>query len=251
MVKSGFNVRMTDFAADIEAVRRESRRSAEEMLKYTMILMLTAGRSATPLGKKNRPLEHVGAIDTYAGGTFADEDAVAENDKMRGAAYYTVYHQGMAPQRKYLPRIPRASKRIGSFERVRIVNARKAIIRRFREIEYRGAARQSWGWALFLITGTNPTLSVGAGASETNRQRRRSEPVELFKQFGGPSPYIEVVNKLGWIEKIAPGIVQTMINSADRRLEAWLEKRWQSGLDVADRNRRSGAGDIHVNNRAA
>lgn len=223
------DVNVSDFVRDIQEVKRESGRSTEEMLKYTMILMLQAGRNATRLGKKNRSLQTqstLGAMaDFYNGDESAEENA--------GLQYFEVYSQGNPiPKKVFLPRIPRKSKK-NEAARAEALRAKKAIMDRFKEIRRRGLAKASWGWAMALLNKRNNAAEVGREAFEG----MRGSPVYAVEKYGGTHAFLEVVNKLGWIRKIAPGIEQRMINSADARLNAWLDRRWQTGLDHAARRR--------------
>lgn len=222
-------VDVASFVRDINEVKRESGRSTEEMLKYVMILMLQAGRSHTPLGKKNRPLETEGESEVTEQNPDDGSGLSAEPTRQ----FFSVYHQGSAPKRKYLPIVPRKTRR-NEDKRNEIIRARKSIIARFKKINFRGVARASFGWAMWAISRKMADTKADAEASGLADKMRRN-PIEMHRQLQGAVPFIEIVNKLGWILKIAPGIEQRMINSADARLKAWLDRRWQTGLDAAAR----------------
>ena len=217
------DVDVDKFVRDINKVKEESGRSTDEMLTYTMILMLRAGRSNSPLGRKTRPIE------SAASGEHNSDDGSMESSADQ--QYYSLYKQGQTEPRKiYLPRIPRANKR-NADKRQEAINARKAIVAKFREITFRGMAKASWGWAMKMIS-SKSTLNDQADALASKARRN---PIETTKMLSGSNPYLEVVNKLGWIRKLNPGIEQQMINSADVRLNNWLDRRWQTGLDRAER----------------
>jgi len=221
-------VDVPSFVRDINEVKRESGRSTEEMLKYVMILMLQAGRSATPFGKKNRPLETEGVP-----GLNSDDGSGQPEESER--QHYTVLHQSLPPKKQYLPYIPRKTRR-NEDERNAAIRARKSIIDRFKKITFRGVARASFGWAMWAISRKMADTKTDAEASGLADKMRRN-PISTEQQFSGSIPFLQVNNKLGWIMKISPGIEQRMINSADSPLRSWLERRWQTSLDKAARRR--------------
>ena len=222
-----FDVSFDKFVRDINEVKRESGRGSEEMLKYVMILMLQAGRSATKLGRKNRALVQ----EDSASEPDQDADDAGISKVSRRARFYRVYHQGSyIPKKIFVPNIPRNSKRRPE-ARAEAIRARDAIVAKFKRIRLCGLARASWGWAMKMISSSkNLTEQAEAVASQA-----RTNPIEVVRNLHGLAPSIEVVNKLGWIRKIAPGIEQRMMNSADARLQSWLERRWQTGIDRAER----------------
>ncbi|MFA6063961.1 MAG: hypothetical protein WC736_15340 [Gallionella sp.] len=223
-MKVKMDVSVDKFVQDINRVKEESGRSSEEMLKYTMILMLQAGRSATPKGRTTRPIE------TEAGRETNSDDGSME--EAQDASFYSIYRQGQSEPRKiYLPRVPRATKS-NTEKRQEAMNARKAIVAKFRKITFAGIAKESWGWAMKMLNLTS--AQVAEQNSELASLTRRN-PIETTKMFSGSSPYIEVVNKLGYILKLTPDIEQRMINSADARLLNTLDRKWQDGLDRAER----------------
>ena len=216
-----FNVDVDRFAKDIQEVKRESGRSTEEMLKYTMILMLQAGRNATPQGRKNRSLVTRDA-DTREDKDDAPVFGITDNEP--GVRFFQVWKQGAAPKKVFVPHIPRRTKNNADV-RAAAIKARDAIVAKFKKITYSGIAKASWGWAMNLI-GEHVSGAAVKGVEHV---------VTSNKQIFGSSPFIEVENKLGWILKIAPDIEQRMISSASARLEKWLERRWQTGIDRAER----------------
>ena len=212
-----------DFVRHINEVKRASGRDSEEMLKYTMILMLQAGRSATKLGHKNRALVSADSQPETDGEESAPQPGLRR--------FFRVYRQGSHfPRRIYVPWIPRKRKD-NEAERQAAMRARDAIVAKFKRIRRRGLAKASWGWAMKLLSRSiqisEDSLSL---AGEV-----RAMPVEVNRQLTGTSPFIEVTNKLGWILRIAPNIEARMMASADARLQAWLERRWQTGIDRAER----------------
>ena len=215
------------FVKHINEVKKESRRDSEEMLKYVMILMLQAGRNATPFGRKNRALVQQ-ETETESDQDAADAGLLKDSGRVR---FYRVYKQGSyVPKKIFVPSIPRKRKN-NVAERAAAIRARDAIVAKFKRITYRGIARASWGWAMKMISSkTNLT-----GQADELANSARNNPIEVVRQLSGLSPSIEVVNKLGWILKIAPGIEQRMMASADSRLQSWLERRWQTGIDRAER----------------
>jgi hypothetical protein len=221
------DVNVPDFVRHINEVKRESGRDSEEMLKYVMILMLQAGRTATKLGRKNR------ALVQQDNETENDQDA-ADAGILKGSGrvrFYLVYHQGSyVPKKVFVPSIPRKSKKNAS-AREEAIRARDAIVARFKRINYRGIAKASWGWAMKMIS---QTRALGEQADALANMARRN-PIEVNKQITGLTPFIEVTNKLDWIRRLAPDIEQRMMNSADSRLQSWLERRWQTGIDRAER----------------
>ena len=222
-------VNQSQFANLLTDVARESKRSGEEALNYAMILMLTAGRSATPVGKKNRALRTTSFEDVGGMSDNASFEQVAAATDLIGHRYFEVYRQGQHfPDKIYVPRV-RNLKR-DTPENAKARAARDAIIKRFREIQYVGTAQASWGWAMWKATGTR-------GKDLCKRMIRLRDPISVFKQLAGPQQFIECVNALGWIRKL-PGcenIEQDMVDSAANRMNAWLEKRWQTGIDAAQR----------------
>lgn len=220
------DVNVADFAKHIDAVRRETGRDSEEMLKYVMILMLKTGRAATPLGRKNRALvERDVDPDT-------DSDLIAAGQITTGKArFFRVWKQGNpVPRHIFVPRIPRASKR-NPQRRAQALKARDEIVAKFKKIKFRGIAKASWGWAMKMVW----QKAALTEAADTLAVQAQNNPISVSKQLAGNSPSIEVENKLGYILKIAKGIEQQMMNSADRQLQAWLERRWQTALDRADK----------------
>lgn len=226
--RSTMQVDVESFSRYINDVKRESGRSSEDMLRYTMILMLTAGRSATPLGHKNRAL----ATFNLPEDTGKDAEPVfgiVDNDP--GARFFRVYHQGShIPKLVFVPRIPRNTKK-NAAARASAIKARDAIVARFKKINRRGIAKESWGWAMQRVDRSIRLYS----AAETLANDMRSNPIEVTRHLAGTRPFIECINKLGWIRHIAPNIEQQMMNSAGRQMDAWLEKRWQTGIDAAAR----------------
>jgi hypothetical protein len=219
------------FAQHINEVKRESGRSSEEMLKYIMILMCTAGRSATPVGKKNR------SIVTRGREEVEDAPDPQTDNTAKNVQFFQVWKGGLrTPQKIFLPTIPRKTTSKSRFAenevaRAKAMEARKAIIARFKKISYRGIANASWGWALQLVAGSRQT----ANAEQSTGGRGRRALASMVKSLSGNRPFIEITNQLEYITKIAPGIEQRMAASADARLEKWLERRWQSGIDRAER----------------
>jgi hypothetical protein len=217
-----------EFNAVLTAVARESRRTGEQALNYAMILMLTAGRNKTPLGKKNRALQTVEKGQALRamqeGGSQAD---IADAAAMSGRQFFDVYYQGSsAPRQMFLPRVRKM--KVDSAQNAENKRVREKIIAQFREIAFRGTAKASFGWAMWKATGTR-------GKDLGKRMIRRQDPITVQKQLNGTNPYIEVTNALGWINKLVPGIEQQMVDSATNRMNAWLEKRWQTGIDKAQR----------------
>lgn len=229
-MKANFSVvNVDDFCKTIQEVKRQSGRDSEEMLKYVMILMLQAGRSATKLGRKNRSLA------TQDSGTedesldhVSDDGPTARRPAPR---FYRVYKQGSyIPRKIFVPNIPRKQKN-NQAERDQAIRARDSIIKKFKKIHYRGIARASWGWAMKMIS-TKVNLNRDEDALT---DKSRTNPIEVARQFTGNNPSIEVTNKLGWILRIAPGIEARIMASADSRMKAWLEGRFQTGIDRATR----------------
>ena len=217
------------FVKDINEVKKESGRSTDEMLTYVMILMLQTGRSETKFGRKNRALVTDDSVsEEISFDHVSDDGPVASEPKRR---FFKVYKQGSyIPRRIYVPAIPRKTKS-NENERAEAMRARDAIVAKFKKIKYRGIARASWGWAMRLVS-SKARLSD----SETEiAGKAKSSVIDVNRHYSGLSPYLEVVNKLGWILRIAPNIEQRMMASADARLQKWLERRWQTGIDRAER----------------
>ena len=208
-------------------VARETNRSGEEALNYAMVMMLQAGRNATPLGKKNRPLqtfEKGQAAQAFFEGASVDD--ITSSAERSGRTYFDVYHQNVSqPRQVWIPRISKGRK---SQAKQEAIDARDAIIKKFREIENRGTAKESWGWAMWKATGTR-------GKDIGKRMIRRRDPITVVKQLSGPRPFIEVQNALEWIRKICPGIEARMLKSAENRMLAQLKKGFQTGIDKAHR----------------
>jgi hypothetical protein len=208
------------------------------MLKYTMILMLQAGRNATKIGKKNRKLM-TSESESDSGDEFghvSDDGPSARRPKVK---FFRVYKQGVHFAKKvFLPFIPRKTKH-NETERNEIIGTRKAIVDKFKEIRFRGVAKASWGWAMWLVAGTqgaNPILKRAVRIGENwELERARKKTVDMTKMLNGMAPYIEVTNKLGWIRRIVPDIEQRMMSSADARLRHELERIFQRGIDRAQR----------------
>lgn len=224
-----FHVDVLAFRRALDYVRKESGRSADEGCRYAMILMLTAGRNMTPVGMKNRPLMKQGepvSLSIETEGTNGQGVSTFEQRATMGQSYYEVYYSNAPMRRQYLPFVRRSKKARQDPNNALALAARANIIRKFKEIAFRGTAKASWGWALWKAVGTNPAHGF---------HMRRRDPITVAKIRSDIIVTIEVTNALGWIEKLVPGIEQKMVDSATHRLEAWLEKRWQSGLDRAER----------------
>ena len=226
------DVNVSDFVRDINEVKRESSRSTEEMLNYVMILMLRAGRNNVPLGKKNRPLETEGGGESEMTELNTDDGSGMSADPAR--KFFTVYHPRTNPDKVFLPRIPRKTKK-NQAERDEAIRSQKSIIARFKEINFRGVARASFGWAMWAVSRKLADTKSDAAALGLSEKMMRRNPIEMTKQLQGSSPFIEIVNRIGYLLKIAPGIEQKMINSADATLTKWLDRRWQTGIDKASR----------------
>jgi hypothetical protein len=102
---------------------------------------------------------------------------------------------------------------------------------RFKMIQFRGIAKASWGWAMKMLS-ISRTI---AERDDALAGMTRNNPIELNKQIVGSNPFIEVTNKLQYVLKISPGIEARMMASADARLQKWLEMRFQSGINRAER----------------
>jgi hypothetical protein len=203
-----FNVDMRDFSNMLGHVMRESGRSATETVKYGMILMLTAGRAATPKGKKNRTIAKVQSVET----------------RKRSDAF-AVWYQGKREAR--MIRLPTGKGPMSKELRAQLVAARADRIRRFRAIERVGIAKASWGWALKKYCGTGSTVLSSVGRIDHDPVTGQTTPLSMT-----------VENRLGWIGKLVPGIEQRMVKSAVGRMSKWMENRWQTGIDKAARRAR-------------
>jgi hypothetical protein len=225
-------VNLDQFNKDIKEVMKDSNRSTDEMLKYVMILMLQAGRSATKVGDKKRKLKNEkGQEEEFDDGLGHNADDGSGMSSAPKRKYFEVYKQGRGmPHQVFLPIIPRKRKK-NMAEREAAIQAKDAIINQFKVIKYRGVAKASWGWAMGLL---NAKVSLNDKSSELANSVRRI-PLEIKKTFDGFIRGLEVTNKLGWIRKIVPGIEQKMINSANARMRKWLEMRWQRAIDKAER----------------
>jgi hypothetical protein len=231
-------VNEADFYNHISELKKASGRSVEEMLKYTMIQMLRAGRAATPLGRKNRSLVTQDAeVETAADlGLKADYGKETRTEKVR---FFRVYKQGShIPKKIFVPRIPRKTKQNES-ERNSAIQARNDIVSRFKEIESRGVARASWGWAMWLVSdirGRSVQTRRGERFYESKESKAVSQnTIAMTKLFNTAIPFIEVTNKLGWIRKIAPNLDQRMISSADAKLRKELEGIFKTHMERAGR----------------
>lgn len=88
---------------------------------------------------------------------------------------------------------------------------------------------------MWLLNQGKQLLMAGSVAVNEQPDVKSSKIVKVEKSLYGTKPYIQIINKLGWIRTIAPGIEARMIASADSRMKAWLEKRWQTGINRGER----------------
>jgi hypothetical protein len=200
-----FNLDMRGFSKAMSRVVNETNRTLPETVKYGMILMLTAGRAATPKGRKNRTIAKVQSLET----------------RKRSDAY-AVWHQGKRDAR--MIRLPTGKGPMSKELRAQLIAAREDRIRRFRAIERVGIAKASWGWALKKYCGTGSTVLSSVGRIDHDPVTGQTTPLSMT-----------VENRLGWIGKLVPGIEQRMVKSAVGRMSKWMENRWQTGIDKAAR----------------
>lgn len=223
-------INVNDFVKTINELKKESGRSSEEMLQYVMILMLQAGRSATPLGRKNRSLVTQDSEVETAGdlGLKADYGKEQTTEKVR---FFRVYKQGShVPKKVFVPRIPRKT-RNNEAERSDAIRARDAIVAQFKQIPFRGIAKASWGWAMKAVS---KKARPGAGDDALSAKMRKN-PIQVTRQNSENLKSIEVTNRLGWILKISPGIEQRMMSSAEARMRHELQRIFLRGIERAQR----------------
>ena len=192
-------------------MKREGKRSAQECVNYAMILMLTAGRNATPTGEKKRKPVPVSA---------------PAGDDSRQFGYMAVYRQGQREPHKYW--LPTYDLRGRSAANAAAKQKRDAMIARFTKITFFAAAHNSWNRAFKKAVGRD----VGNSAPPPGAQK---ETIEVYRCDDGHSVILEVRNLVAYILKLVPGIEQRMVDSATHRLQARLDGLWQAGIDRADR----------------
>ena len=179
-----FNLDTRGFNAAMLRVVKETRRSAEDTVKYGMILMLTAGRAATPKGKARRKIIK---------GTQGFWD------------HFDVWYQG---QPKPIPMMLPVVRRVGGMsveQQQKNYMMRQSIIQRYTNIERVGFAKSSWGWALKKFCNTGSQRLPG---------RVDHDPITGIK-----APLlIRVENKLDWINKLVPSIEGRMVTAATKKM---------------------------------
>lgn len=202
-----------DFAETLKQIYTESGRTAEESVKYGMILILQSARADTPRGQLRRKVE------------------TGMNANGHKEEFFSVYYQYTSKPTIHAlpaPKATRQSRRHAAEAGVAVDEAaqaeRAALVAKWTPIQRVGTAKRSWGWAMWKAT--------GRGARETYaREGATRDPISVRL-----APlHIVVENALWWIEKIAPGITQRSVDKATRKMSHWLEHRWQSAFDRAGR----------------
>lgn len=197
-----FQIDATSFNAAMQRIYRETNRSAQETVRYGMILMLTGGRAATPKGQKKRKIENTG-------------DGLGD--------FFRVFYQ--PPVGMKIEHLPWVQKTSGMTTAQQQKNwmIRAAMIKAFTNIERVGLAKASWGWALKKFCGTGSDTLPGKGY--------RNDPIDGFK-----APLnITVENKLGWINHLVPGIERLMIQRAEKKMIYRLENGLTAAMNRAGR----------------
>jgi hypothetical protein len=197
-----------EFSRALKSVGVRSRKSWVEIIKKGMILMLQAGRSATPLGHKNRKIMMQG-FDSVSTESDSFEGLSRALDTV-GRQFFPVWHQHRSePYKQFIPRVRNLKN--DTPENAAARAAREGIIAEFKTITYRGTAKKSWGWALWKACGTH--------RENMPARPMARDPIDVTKHFAAMAPWIMVENKLDWIRKIVPNIEQICLTSATHRLE--------------------------------
>jgi hypothetical protein len=87
----------------------------------------------------------------------------------------------------------------------------RAVIRR------RGLLKASWFWLQLETKGKRPTSQIpGVRVDKT---------VETELQLTGEQQFIELVNKLNYVTRAAPGVADEAMSAASRGIQHWMERK--------------------------
>ena len=222
-----FKVDDSAFSAALQRVYNEGQKSAAEVVLYGIIKLCQSARQMTPRGRARRKIETVGAAVSYSGGVFADEDTLGDDSYNEGRQSFEVWKQGLdTPKRVYLPIVPKGKKNANLPATIEAARRRADLVKRLAPIDRVGLAKKSWGWAMAAAT---QALGFPSTVPKMPGTGYRGPIIVGNKIAGG----VQVVNKLGWITALVPGIEVAMQAKATAGLQWQIENKWIGGLRKA------------------